>query len=213
LRVAEEQVIKMSKKFFSGLAAKGRSLSARFLKDKSGAAAIEFAFIAPLLITMYLGTMEISQGVEINKKVGRSSGVIGDLIGQKFDVTKADLNDIMAIGKAMLQPYNRTDPTITISLITIGTDLQPKVTWSRRGKGTTYTTPFVANSNTTVPANLKIASTYLIRVQTELEYLPITSWSIQKNKGSGASAYAAIDMSETYHLRPRVGDTVNCTDC
>jgi Flp pilus assembly protein TadG len=203
----------MSKKFFSDLASKGRSIAARFLHDKSGAAAIEFAFIAPLLITMYLGTMEISQGVEINKKVGRSSGVIGDLIGQRFTVTKDDLKDIIAIGKAMLQPYNRTDPTITISFITIGADLKPKVTWSRQGKGTVFSKPYEANSDTTVPTNLKIAGTYLIRVQTELEYLPITSWSIQKNKGSGASAYAAIDMSETYHLRPRVGDTVECPDC
>jgi Flp pilus assembly protein TadG len=203
----------MSKKLLSNLAAKSRGVCARFLADKSGAAAIEFAFIAPLLITMYLGTMEISQGVEINKKVARSAGVIGDLIGQDDDVTKNELKDIMAVGKAILQPYNRSEPKITISLITIGADNVPKVTWSRRGVGTTYTMPYPVNSTTTVPANLTIADTYLIRVQTELEYLPITSWSIQKNKGSGASAYAAIDMSEMYHLRPRINDTVTCSDC
>jgi Flp pilus assembly protein TadG len=197
----------------SKLTASGSNLIKRFRDDKAGAAAIEFAFIAPLLITMYLGTMEISQGVEINKKVARSAGVIGDLLGQKDIVTKSDLHDLMEIGKGMLLPYDRSEPTITISFITIGADSVPKVTWSRRGVGTTYSMPFAANSTTTVPTNLVIPETYLIRVQTELEYLPITSWSIQKNKGSGPSAYASIDMSEMYHLRPRVQDTVGCSDC
>jgi Flp pilus assembly protein TadG len=203
----------MLKDKFQNLTTGGRQLLKRFRNDKTGAAAIEFAFIAPLLITMYLGTMEISQGIEINKKVARSAGVIGDILGQNDDVNKNQLKDIMAIGKAMLQPYNRSEPTITISMISIDNDEVATVNWSRRGVGTTYSQPFAPGSPTTVPANLKIANTYLIRVQTQLEYLPITSWSVQKNKGSGAGAYAAIDMSEMYHLRPRVQDTVLCTDC
>ncbi len=203
----------MSKKTMSNLAAKCRNLSSRFLGDRSGAAAIEFAFIAPLLITMYLGTMEISQGVEINKKVARSSGVIGDIVGQNADLTKEELKDLIAIGKAMLQPYNRSEPTITISAISIDAANAATIAWSRRGVGTTYSMPFPVGSATSVPANLQIPDTFLIRVETKLEYLPITSWSIQKNKGSGAGAYAAIDMSETYHLRPRVEDSVACTDC
>ena len=201
----------MLKEMLSRLSTSGGTLVKRFQSENSGAAAIEFAFIAPLLITMYLGTMEVSQGLEINKKVARSAGVIGDLLGQKAEFTKSQLHDLMAIGQSMLLPYNRSEPTITISFISIGADLLPKVTWSRRGVGTTYSMPYAANSAATVPANLKIANTYLIRVQTEIEYLPITSWTIQKNKGGGT--YAAIDMSETYHLRPRVADTITCTDC
>lgn len=203
----------MSRYSISGLVTLGRELSKRFLDDRRGAAAIEFAFIAPLLITMYLGTMEISQGVEINKKVARSAGVIGDIVGQNDNVTKEELKDLLSIGKAMLQPYNRSEPTITISAIAIGSDSVARIAWSRRGVGTTYSMPFTVNSTTTVPTNLNIADTFLIRVETKLEYLPITSWSIQKNKGSGASAYAAIDMKETYHLRSRVEDTVSCSDC
>jgi Flp pilus assembly protein TadG len=203
----------MLKTKLSKLANPSNSLFARFGRDKRGAAAIEFAFIAPLLITMYLGTMEISQGVEINKKVARVSGVVGDLVGQEDSVTKSKLNDILDLGKAMLLPYNRSVPTVTVSFIAIDSSLSPKVQWSRRAVGSTRSMPYAVNSTTTVPANLLIADTYLIRVQTQIEYLPLTSWSIQKNKGSGPSAYAAIDMSETYHLRPRVVDVVPCTDC
>jgi Flp pilus assembly protein TadG len=190
-----------------------RSASKRFVGDSSGAAAVEFVFIAPLLILMYLGTMEVSQGVEINKKVARSAGVIGDLIGQSATVTKSNLEKMMNLGKAMLQPYNRTEPTVTVTGITISATSAATVAWSRRGEGTTYSTPFAASSAVTVPANLLIPDTFLIRVETKLEYRPISSWSIEKNRGDGASAYAAIDMAEVYYLRPRMEDTVACSDC
>jgi Flp pilus assembly protein TadG len=198
---------------FNNLATSGGELLKRFRKDKTGAAAIEFAFIAPLLITMFLGTMEISQGVEINKKVARSAGVIGDLVGQNSELTMSELQDLMEVGKAILQPYNRSAMSVTVSLIEIDEDANPKISWSYGWDGENFVMPQAAGANTSVPANLKIADTFLIRVTTDLEYLPITSWSIQKNKGTGSGAYASIDMSETYHLRPRVADTVLCSDC
>jgi Flp pilus assembly protein TadG len=201
------------KEKLSNIASDGGKLLQRFRREHSGAAAIEFAFIAPLLITMYLGTMEISQGVEVNKKVARSAGVIGDLVGQNTTLTMDKLEDLMEVGKAIMQPYDRSAMSVTISLIAIDDTGAPEISWSYGWDGENFVMPFLAGTGTVVPTNLKIASTYLIRVQTELEYLPITSWSIQKNKGTGPSAYASIDMSETYHLRPRVADTVNCSDC
>ena len=43
---------------------------ARLARDRRGVAAVEFAFIAPILLTLYLVTMEVAQGIETNKKVG-----------------------------------------------------------------------------------------------------------------------------------------------
>lgn len=187
-----------------------------FCRDNRGSAAVEFVFIAPLLITLYLGTMEISQGIEVDKKVGRSASIIGDLIAQtNTTIPNADVQDILKIGASVLQPYTRTLPTITITGITIDGAGTATVKWSKRRTGTTYSTPFAANVPvTTVPANLKVANTFLIRVETSLEYLPITSWSIKKNKQVGTpTAYAAMDMKETYYMRPRVSDDVSCTGC
>ena len=107
----------------------------RFYAETNGAAAVEFAFIAPLLITMYLGTMEISQGIEINKKVGRSASLIGDIVAQHANLTKEDLDDIIKIGAAVLQPYERDAPTITISGIQIDADRSGNGRLVARGNG------------------------------------------------------------------------------
>ena len=42
--------------------------------SSNGAAAVEFAFVVPIMLTLYFGAMELSQGIEVNKKAGRASG-------------------------------------------------------------------------------------------------------------------------------------------
>ena len=51
--------------------------------DRRGVAAVEFALIAPLLLSMYFVTMEVSQGIEANKKVGRVGSIVADLVTQQ----------------------------------------------------------------------------------------------------------------------------------
>ncbi len=50
--------------------------------DERGVAAIEFAFIAPLLIIFYLGLTEISLLIKADRNVAHATSVIGDLISQ-----------------------------------------------------------------------------------------------------------------------------------
>lgn len=188
----------------------------RFNSDERGAAAIEFAFIAPLLITLYLGTMEISRGLQLNKKVGRSASSSADLIAQIDDgaLDKATIEDILKIGKATLQPYNLAKPTIIATGVTISAAGAATVAWSRQLADTTASKPYAAGSAVTgIPAKLLIPNTFLVKVQTKLEYRSVTSWFLTKNKSDANGAYAAIDMSEVYYLRPRTADKLNCNDC
>jgi Flp pilus assembly protein TadG len=200
------------RKVLSKMAGSARLAFQNFRDDERGVAAIEFAFIAPLLITLWLGTMEISQGIEVNKKVGRSASMIGDLITQSNGTIAADdIKDIMKIGAAVLQPYKRAIPEITVTAIKVDAALVAKVHWSRRGNDTTFTTPFAKDLVVTIPANLNIANTFLIKVETKLAYVPLTSWSIKDNKTP--SGKASVNMAETYYLRPRVTPEIDCTGC
>src|SRR5690606_29147070 len=78
---------------------------ARFGRDRRGIAAIEFALIAPILLALYFLTMEVSQGIETNKKLSRLGSTVADLITQQNSVTKDDLDAIMKIGGTTLLPY------------------------------------------------------------------------------------------------------------
>jgi Flp pilus assembly protein TadG len=189
-----------------------RSHVRRLAGDNKGAAAVEFALIAPLLITLYLGTQEISLALSINKKVGRTSSAVGDLIAQEdTDIAVADLKDIMKVGAATLQPYSITKPEVWVTGIQISATGAATVAFSQKlVNNTTYSVPYAKDSATTVPTKLKVNDSFLVKVETKLKYRPITSWSINSNKASG---YAYIDMAEVYYLRPRNSNSLNCVGC
>ena len=89
----------------------------RLIGDERGVAAIEFAFIAPVLLSLYFVTMEVSQAIEVNKKVGRVASMVADLVTQQTEIRPTELDAILKIGESILQPYNRSKPTITVTAI------------------------------------------------------------------------------------------------
>ena len=190
--------------------------SATFLADRRGVAAIEFALIAPLLLSMYFVTMEVAQGIEANKKVGRAGSMVADLVTQQQSITKAELDAIMKIGESILQPYHRSPPKIVITGIKITDETTPKVLvdWSRQLVNGAYSAEATKGSPTTVPNALKVKGTYLVRVESYLAYKPVITWAAADKPALGlTAAFDGISMRETYHLRPRMSQEVPCTDC
>src|SRR5262245_19164857 len=91
-----------------GTAANIRQACVRLKRDRRGVAAVEFAYIAPILLILYFVTMEMAQAVDSNKRVARSASMVADLVTQQQDTSKAELDAIMTIGESIIQPYNRT---------------------------------------------------------------------------------------------------------
>jgi Flp pilus assembly protein TadG len=201
----------------TGILCRIRARLARFGRDRKGVAAIEFAFVAPVLLVTYFMTMEVSQGLEVSKKTGRIAIIVGDLVTQQQSLNKADLDAIMRIGEAVIQPYNRSKPSVYVTAIEITNEDKPKakVAWSRKlvnGAASNYLT--VGSTITTVPNKLMIAGSFLIRAESSLEYTPVVVWSAGDDAAFGmASAFDNLDMSDRYVLRPRMSQKVTCNDC
>ncbi len=197
----------------------GRALLRRvraFAHDRRGVAAIEFAILVPLLFCLYFVSMEVSQGVETSKKNGRISSMVADLITQQTSISSSEVDAIMKIGEALLQPYNRSKPTITVTAIRISDDTTPKVTvaWSRRMTNGAMSTPFTVGEKTTVPAKLLLRDSFLIKVDSTMGYKPVLLWSAADKKALGImSSFDAIAMGETYYLRPRQTEIIACSGC
>ena len=103
--------------------------------DRRGVAAVEFALIVPLLLAMYFVTMEVAQAIETSKKVSRVGNMVADLVAQQPKISSLEeLEAIMSIGEATLQPYNRSKPSIVITAIEVTNDATPKiqVVWSHK---------------------------------------------------------------------------------
>ena len=194
-----------------------RDLTKRFRDDMRGIAAIEFALVVPLMLVMYLGTIEISAAVSINRKVSRIASTVADLVTQQTEVAKTDLKGIMEIGEALLFPYDSDKPVITIVAIDVesGYPKGGKVVWARRDyRGTFDNGGYVKNADIDVPKDLRINGSFLIRVDTSLDYIPIVHWLIGDTVSTvNTNGVGIIAMKERYYLRPRLGADIGCTDC
>ena len=194
-------------RFFKDTLARFLLLGDRFREEARGVAAVEFAFIAPIMILLFVGTIELSAGVATNRKLSRLSSTIGDLITQSQTLTQNDINNIMDVSSKIMYPYK--DPvTIVVTGIEINSSGQAKVKWSQsEPTGSAKAT----GSNYTVPTKIKKANTFLVAAEVSTSYTPSFGWAhYEANKGVYFSR-TPIAMKEQLFLRPRIGGSV-CLD-
>lgn len=65
------------------------------MREQDGVAAIEFAFIAPIMLFMYFGMAEIATAISVDRQVSHSANVAGDLATQSEKVSAAEMSEIM----------------------------------------------------------------------------------------------------------------------
>lgn len=107
----------------------------RLLADRRGLAAVEFALVAPVMIIMLLGTLELGNAFRIQAKVNTATGQLAEMIAGQQSATapKGNISDTCTGAVMNLLPY----PTGPFSAdIVSGTNDHP----SNRVAGSTDTT-------------------------------------------------------------------------
>jgi Flp pilus assembly protein TadG len=108
------------------------------LRDKRGAAAVEFAVLAPLLTLMLLGTIELARAINIDRVFTMATDTTGDLVAREeyMGTTSSDaqtnLAAMMQSVKQIMLPYDSS----TLSLGVMSVQASPtnandtRVVWS-----------------------------------------------------------------------------------
>lgn len=121
---------------------KQAALPTRVLSDNRGVAAVEFAFIAPLLVTLVFGVIELSNMLLADTKLRSAVSSVSDLITQKADGTITSANLQMAnyaalIIMAPVDVLDGTAPLLGLRVTNYDTNmygappvLKTKVWWS-----------------------------------------------------------------------------------
>src|SRR5713226_4841271 len=133
-------------------------LVAGFAQDKRGVAAVEFAMLLPLMITLYLGSVEVSQGIGIDRKVTLTTRTVADLASQVSSINNADMTNMLTASAAVIAPYDASKLKVTVSAVTIDANGVAKVAWSDTLNGTQR----AVGSTVTLPTALSVPSTTLI---------------------------------------------------
>ncbi|QUS41447.1 pilus assembly protein [Tardiphaga alba] len=181
---------------------------AGFRRDNSGIAAIEFAMIAPLMLLMFFGMLDLSNGFAVDRKVSQIAQSMSDLTSRYTAVLEADITNFFTIGDAMLTPYDKTQLKATISQIYLDPSSKTaKVVWSRGDEKK------AKNAVVSVPADLVtkdsngnwVSNQYLILGEVNYNYQPTIGWVVPK---------AGVTLNERSFTKPRQMTCVMMgTDC
>lgn len=76
---------------------------------RSGAVAVEFALIAPILILIFFATVELAQLLDCRTRVIDGTASAADLIAQGSSINDSGLSAMVSAIKAIIYPYSTTD--------------------------------------------------------------------------------------------------------
>ena len=152
--------------------------------------------LLPLMITLYLGVVEISQAVGIDRKVTLTTRTVADLASQVTSITSADMTNLLAASAAVIAPYDTEPLKVTVSQVYIDANGVAKIKWSATLNGTKRAT----DSTVTLPAALNVNDTYLIWSEVAYTYTPAIGYVVT----------GTLNLSDQIFMRPRLSNYVKC---
>src|SRR3954447_24736420 len=121
---------------------------ASFASDRRGISAVEFAMLLPLMVTLYLGVVEVSQGVATDRKVTLTTRTMADLASRVSSINNADMSSLLNASAAVIAPYQPAPLKIVLSAVSIDANGVAKVAWSDALNGTAHS----VGSTVTLPS-------------------------------------------------------------
>ena len=92
---------------------------ASFACDRRGVSAVEFAMVLPLMVTLYLGVVEVSQGVAIDRKVTLTTRTVADLASQVASINNTEMSNLLNATAAVIAPYEQSKLKVTVSAVSV----------------------------------------------------------------------------------------------
>ena len=165
-----------------------RNILTRLGRDRSGVSAVEFALIAPVMVLLYLGMVEISMALSADRKVTNAASALADLIAQDDVITDDEMVDILNAGTAIIQPFDADQFSVCISSVSMTLLGEVEVDWSD-GRGMQ---PRAEGSQPALPAGVLSPGRSVIWVEVAYAY-----------EAPFREIAGDFDISEEFFLRPR----------
>ncbi|MFZ3007292.1 MAG: TadE/TadG family type IV pilus assembly protein [Phenylobacterium sp.] len=159
------------------------------IKDRRGTAAVEFAFVAPVMILMYYGLAELTQGMMADRRASHVASAIGDLVAQDTVINTTEMTDVFNVGKAIIAPFPTSGLSMRVTSIRKDSTGAIQVMWSK----TSGTSLGVLSSVASVPAGLIANNESVILAESSYVY----------SSATGKALPNALTFTQKYYLKPR----------
>jgi Flp pilus assembly protein TadG len=183
---------------------------ARLIDDRRGTAAIEFAFIFPVMLTLFFGSFEVTNLLMLNLRLTAATEDAADLLAQTrsddIPIPTSDLTNYWTAATKEMAPYAGT-PYSTVGLqlayasVTFNSgNGAAQILWHFEVNGAS---PLTLNQSVLMPLNDGSSTDNVIVVQSQIAYSSPVSYVLGKT----------YTLSDTAYNRPRYVAQVTCTTC
>lgn len=175
----------------------------RFKKAEGGLAAVEFALIAPVMVTLLLGTVELCNALECHQKVTMLASTGADLVAQSKTVSATDMSNIFSAINAIIYPFATANAKIVISSIVSDGNGNGTVAWSQAQN----TTALTAGQAVTVPSGLMAAGSCAVGACSVI----LAQVTYDYTSPVGKFFVGTVPMTDTFYSHPRRSTSVAYT--
>ena len=162
--------------------------------QNEGVSAIEFALVLPFMLLMYIGSVELGDGLAIEFKVTEVARTVTDLASQQLSIDPAAMTGILGASAKIVAPYPPTNLVMTLSEVSTNGQGQGTITWSCSLNGTGH----AIGSSVTLPVALQTANISLLWGEATYPYTPQLGYVVT----------GTVDIYETAYFYPRLVTSV-----
>lgn len=102
----------------------GNSFLQRLLRDSRAVAAIEFAIVAPLLVLLFAGAVELTRYVLANQKVDKAANALSDFVSQLENPKAVNMNALKDTFDQLMVPYGSKDAEFIVTVMAHAEDAE-----------------------------------------------------------------------------------------
>jgi Flp pilus assembly protein TadG len=157
--------------------------------NEKGVSAVEFALIAPLMVFIYFGLIELSLLMRVDQRVTSTASSLGDLTARLVTASDADMQELFNAATVTMQPYTAETARMRITSVVDNGNGETRVAWSDGYNIVAYT----PDSQITVPNGLVPSPGSVIVAEVEFDY----------ESTLGVVLDASQTMKDVFYLRPR----------
>jgi Flp pilus assembly protein TadG len=170
----------------------------KYLKDRRGAAAIEFAFIVPIAMTLFTAALTYSDAIYISRKVTLTAHTVTDLVTQYPTLTLAQITTIIGASSAVIAPYSSTNLVVVVSEVQTNAAGAATITWSNASSNGTART---VGAPVALPLTISTPNATYIWGEAYYTYTPTIGYMVMRMIGS-------LTLSDQTFMAPRVSANI-----
>lgn len=140
-----------------------------FARARSGLAALEFALIAPMMILLLFGSVELIDALDASRRAQNATSALSDVVARDTAVSNAEVSGLWSALGILMFPDSGTEMDVRITSISIVSSTQARVVWSEVRNNFAALS---AGSTVALPSPMMVPGSSVIRTETVYNYRP-----------------------------------------